>query len=211
MMSKRSGFDTQNYFSPPDLVALHQRRKWLMPRPPAGEKLFLHIGKAWNRKHCIATRRLSKVFNIVQCSTTSLFFLLKVSPMPSRKKIKCESDETRERERYCVCVCVCVFLSLTPFALVYVFGNREGADLVCVCQFAPHLTTQKYLACALHRAWKGTTKKRKKNKRRKAMEQLTLWSSSVFFFTFLSLFLFFENWKKKRIQQGYGSIAHFKM
>ncbi len=104
----------------------------------------------------------------------------------SREKKSSVKATRRERETLCVFECI-------PFALVFVFGRREGGDLVSVCQFAPHLTTQKCLACALHRAWKGMTKKTKEES---PWINLTLWSSGVFFFTFLFLFLFFENWKK---------------
>jgi hypothetical protein len=126
-MSKRSGFDTQNYFSPPNLVALYQRRKWLMPRtapprPPAPDKLFLHIGKAWNGKHCIATRRLSKVFNIVQCITKPCSSPWKSLRCRREKKSSVKATRRgRERDSVCACVRVCI-----PFALVYVFGRREG-------------------------------------------------------------------------------------
>jgi hypothetical protein len=105
-----------------------------------------------------------------------------------------------EREREILCVCVCVFLSLTPFALVYVFGNREGADLVCVCQFAPHLTTQKYLACALHRAWKGTTKKRKKTKEERPWSN---WHYDLLV-SFFSLFFFFFSFLKIERKKEYN-------
>lgn len=106
-----------------------------------------------------------------------------------REKKSSVKATRRERERETLCVCI-------PFALVY---ERRGGSRLRLPVCTTFDNTKVPSMCSFHRAWKGMTKK---NKRRKAMDHLTLWSSSVFFFTFFLSFCLFWKLKEKKIQKG---------